>query len=391
MQGMSFLSGFFKTVILLGGLQGLILSGLLFYSVRNRQSNRLLAVLILLMALANINLYLNESSWFAQYPILNLLAAVIPMVIIMPMGPLIYFYIRSFSDPNFIFRKKYRVHFIPVVIDLLPKLTAIIYITGLIFRFFPKNDAPWGLFIDQVNMYSDIPRWISISIYLWVSYRYLKSFKFKPADEKEELRRFPWLEQFLKAFTIFQVIWLLYLVPYVIPGISDRMMDLVDWYPVYIPLSILIYWLGIKGWMASSAKANQQGIKGRPASPIPALLSEEIIARLKTSMVTEKLYLNPALNLAILSKHTAIPAKTISAVLNQQLHKSFNEFINAYRIDAIKERLLASTDKHLTIAGLAYECGFNSQPTFQRAFKAIQGESPSEFLLRNTEYQSAPQ
>ena len=35
---------------------------------------------------------------------------------------------------------------------------------------------------------------------------------------------------------------------------------------------------------------------------------------------------------------------------------------------------------HLTIAAVAYEGGFNSLPTFQRAFKTILGRTPSEFL-----------
>ena len=98
----------------------------------------------------------------------------------------------------------------------------------------------------------------------------------------------------------------------------------------------------------------------------------------------EKLYLDPGLNLMVLARHSGIPSKTISAVLNQHLHKSFNEFINEYRIEAVKERLSASSDQNLTIAGLAFECGFNSQPTFQRAFKSIQGESPSEYLSRKS-------
>ena len=101
-------------------------------------------------------------------------------------------------------------------------------------------------------------------------------------------------------------------------------------------------------------------------------------------MEEEKIWLDPALNLSLLSSQTGVPSKTISAVLNQQLNISFNEFINSYRINAIKARLLSPEDKNLTIAGLAYECGFNSQPTFQRAFKSIQGESPSEFLSKNT-------
>lgn len=368
---MKVLSGFFETLIMLGALQGFIISAMLFLSRRSRQSNRILAVLIFLMALASLNLYITGTSWYSHTPIIIFLSNFIPMIIVMPMGPLIYFYIRSFSDPAFLFKRKYRIHFYPVLIDLVPYLTAIFYITGLIFKFLPKNDVPWGRFIDQYNVYSDIPRWLSISIYLWAANKYLKTLS-KPI---------PWLKQFVGIFTAFQMIWLCFLIPYVIPRYSNRLIDLFNWYPVYIPLSILIYWLGIKGYLVSQAQ--NENHKTRRPSILDKRLSEELIHRLKKVMEEEKLWMDPGLNLSMLSNHTGIPSKTISSVINQDLDKSFNEFINAYRIDAIKARLLDSKDKNLTIAGLAYECGFNSQPTFQRAFKSLMGESPSEFLSKN--------
>ncbi len=364
---------FLEILILLGALQGLIISSMLFFSKQSRQSNRILAALIFFMAQASLFLYMTGTSWFSNSPVVNFVFNFIPMIVIMPMGPLIYFYIRSFSDPAFVFKKKYRIHFYPVLIDIVPQLTVIIYIAGLIFKWFPKHDAPWGLFIDQYNVYADIPRFLSVSIYLWAGNRYLKS----------QLHPIPWLKQFVKIFTAFQVIWLCYLIPYEIPKYSNRLIDLVNWYPVYIPLSILIYWLGIKGYMASQTKSEFGKI--RKSSTLDKVVGEDVIARLRKVMEEENLWLNPALNLALLASHTRISAKTISAVLNQHLDKSFNEFINGYRIDAIKSRLLSAEDKNLTIAGLAYECGFNSLPTFQRAFKAIQGESPSEFLLKHTD------
>jgi AraC-like DNA-binding protein len=370
------MSGFLEKLILLGALQGFIISAMLFLSNRSRQSNRILSILIFLMSLASLSLYVTGTSWYSHSPVLIFLSNFIPMVIIMPMGPLIYFYIRSFSDPAFVFKRKYRVHFYPVLIDLIPYLTAILYITGLIFKWFPKHDAPWGNFVDQYNIYSDIPRWISISIYLWISNKYLKSLS----------HPIPWLTLFARIFTGFQVIWLCFLIPYVIPRYSNRLLDIFNWYPVYIPLSILIYWLGIKGYLVSQTQSASDKLNNskKPAA-MDKQLGGELVDRLNKVMEEEKLWLNPALNLSLLSNHTGIPAKTISAVLNQHLDKSFSEFINTYRIDAIKTRLLSSADKNLTIAGLAYECGFNSQPTFQRAFKSIQGESPSEFLSKNAD------
>ena len=356
---------------------------MLLFKKHARLSNRLLAALIFLMALASLSLYVTGTNWYRQTPILIFLSNFIPMIIIMPMGPLIYFYVRSFSNPAFEFKRKYRVHFYAVIIDLVPYLTAVIYVVGLIFKWIPKNDAPWGKFIDQYDVYSDIPRWLSISIYLWVSNRYLKTFKIK--NEKITMGHdghLRWLTQFMRIFAVFQVIWLCYLIPYVIPRYSNRLLDLVNWYPVYIPMSILIYVLGIKGYVKASVPAVPENKRHKKTPSIDEQLGKEVIERLKKAMEEEKLWLDPALNLSLLTKHTGIPSKTISAVLNQHMNKSFNEFINEYRITAIKERLIASTDKNLTIAGLAYECGFNSQPTFQRAFKSIQGESPSEFMSK---------
>ena len=382
---MSFFSPFLESLILLGALQGFILTGMLLYSKRSGKSNRILAILILVISLANLSLYVTGTDWFSRSQILPLIFALVPMVFGMAIGPLIYFYIRSYSEPLFEFKKKYRVHFYPVIIDLVPQITAFIYISGLLLKWFPKNGTPWGHFIDQYNTYADIPRWLSVSIYVWVSSRYVRSLKNQNEETQGQFRHQRWLRQFILAFTVFQAIWFLFLIPYCIPKYSAKLMDLVNWYPIYIPLSIMIYWLGIKGWLAGSNRSGSENIKIRKGSLISADLSSEVTRRLRKAMEEEKLWLDPSLNLSQLTKHTGIPSKTISAVLNQQLHKSFNEFINGYRVDAIKERLLSATEKNLTIAGLAYECGFNSQPTFQRAFKSIQGESPSEFLSKRQE------
>jgi AraC-like DNA-binding protein len=96
-------------------------------------------------------------------------------------------------------------------------------------------------------------------------------------------------------------------------------------------------------------------------------------------METDKIYLNPALNLAVMSDATGFSAKTISSVLNQHLQKSFNEFINGYRVEAFKEKIGQPGMEQLTIAGVAAECGFNSQATFQRTFKEITGIAPSAY------------
>lgn len=105
---------------------------------------------------------------------------------------------------------------------------------------------------------------------------------------------------------------------------------------------------------------------------------------LQKAMEHDRIYLNPELTLNEVVKITVIPQKTISAVLNQHAGKSFNEFVNEYRVEEVKRRLSGSYPEHLTITGIALECGFNSQATFQRTFKQFTGVSPTEFLAKQS-------
>jgi AraC-like DNA-binding protein len=169
-----------------------------------------------------------------------------------------------------------------------------------------------------------------------------------------------------------------------------------SYYPIYIPLAILIYWLGFKGYLHTQLSTDEPLARELPIQSGPQKLitpslsfSEEEVASYTTSlrkaMQEDKLYLEPSLNVQAVSSHTSIPQKTISFVLNNYHGKSFNEFINEYRINEVKKRLLEKGNDHLTISGIALDCGFNSQATFQRAFKNVTGVSPKEYLTTHTQ------
>jgi AraC-like DNA-binding protein len=185
-----------------------------------------------------------------------------------------------------------------------------------------------------------------------------------------------WLRQLQAAFIAFQFIWLCYLLPYILPAYTDKMVRIFYWYPIYVPLAVLIYWLGVKGYLQ-----RQRTISGKTErqSILRADIVEKTIKTLQKTMETDLLYLDNALDLNMLSQHTDIPVKTLSAVLNQHLKLSFNDFVNHYRVAAFVERYQKTENAHLTIMGIASDCGFNSQPTFQRAFKQVMGMSPRDF------------
>ncbi|TDW96604.1 helix-turn-helix domain-containing protein [Dinghuibacter silviterrae] len=357
---------FLGTILLLGCLQGIVSCVLLFRSKRHRQANRLLGALILVITLATLRVYGNDEGWWDKGLVLILVGNFVPFFLVMAAGPLAYLYVRACLDPRFVFRKRDRIHFVPVLLDLVPVITVCIYVVLLAFGRVKPGGGAWGNFIDSYNVYVDIPRWISVTVYVLAGWKMLKG---APDSTR-------WIRHFLTGLTVFQVIWLINLIPYEFPASGNWMLDHLDWYPLYIPMTVLSYWLGIKGYLSSQLMPVSGAL-------LTKTMAQQTIRTLEKIMKEDKAYRNPDLNLAQLAKQAGVPTKTVSTVLNQHLGQSVNEYINGYRIKEVQEKLLEGGARERTIAGLAYESGFNSLPTFQRAFKAISGVSPKEFLIKS--------
>ena len=153
-----------NTIILLGCLQGFILSALLFFSAPKRLAEQLLAAMLFLLSLASLNIYLMESD--APWQV-GVVLSLVPTIIVMPFGLLIYFYTRSLLNPSFRLEPKHKLHFLPVIIDLLPAITAWILAIGQLLKTFAQDYlSEWDNIIGQYNSYSDLPRWLSITLYL---------------------------------------------------------------------------------------------------------------------------------------------------------------------------------------------------------------------------------
>jgi AraC-like DNA-binding protein len=112
------------------------------------------------------------------------------------------------------------------------------------------------------------------------------------------------------------------------------------------------------------------------------------IESLRKSMEEDRIWLDTDLNLGKLAQHCGVSPKTLSVILNQHMGVTFTDYVNHYRINAVKERIVRPESRQLTIAGLAYECGFNSLPTFQRAFKSTTGQSPREYLANYDQFRN---
>jgi AraC-like DNA-binding protein len=89
-------------------------------------------------------------------------------------------------------------------------------------------------------------------------------------------------------------------------------------------------------------------------------------------------FLDPEISLSELAARLKTNNSLLSAAINQHFGKNFNDFINYYRVVAFQAAVKSPKNQHLTLLAIALDCGFNSKATFNRAYKKVTGNAPSE-------------
>jgi AraC-like DNA-binding protein len=108
--------------------------------------------------------------------------------------------------------------------------------------------------------------------------------------------------------------------------------------------------------------------------------SQTHLDRLQNFMKVEQPYINGKLSLKELAEPLDVSQNHLSQVINENLNKNFFDFVNGYRVDLVKEKMLDSSNKNITLLGIAYDSGFNSKSSFNSVFKKSTGLTPSQYL-----------
>ena len=111
-----------------------------------------------------------------------------------------------------------------------------------------------------------------------------------------------------------------------------------------------------------------------------ALSPEEkrIAAAVKALMEVDKLYHEPAFSRADLAQEIQTSENTLSRVINVAFGKSFPRLLSEFRVGDAKRMLL---NPSIPVQVVAFEVGFNSLASFNRVFKEVSGETPSQYRL----------
>ena len=122
-------------------------------------------------------------------------------------------------------------------------------------------------------------------------------------------------------------------------------------------------------------------------------LSEERVSKLdviiKDYLEEYRPFLKHGYSLKQLAEETRIPLHLLSAFINKHYKVNFNDFINEYRVNYCKVKILNDEWKYKKLEAIAEESGFSNRNTFTAAFKRVTGINPSEFLKTIKDQQAA--
>ena len=381
-----------SSLLLIFFFHGMVFSVLLLRNgIRhNNKSSKWLSLLLLLYAFYIAPYMLGYANWYDEdSTITREILFFVPFMQVLLIGPVVYFYTKSLLNPSFKITKKEFPHLIPAILYLIYSL--IVFVTD-------------KLILDTYYFYADgrdkdLANWyqasglISMSFYLILSLRYYSGYKKLVFDKVSyaDTILFRWIKNFMIAFLGILVLRVLFFI------LNPDWGEFGSQFWHYISFSFVFYYISINGYSNAikvTAYADEKG-EGlnvfseddksvKPASEDSSIEKDIELwkSKLQSAISGQQLYKNPRLTLLDVAKELDTNSKTISSVVNSGFQMNFNDFINHYRIEAVKDLINSGEHIKTTLLGIALDCGFNSKATFNRAFKKSTSLSPQDYIKK---------
>ncbi len=394
-------------LLLVGTAHGLVLAALLLRAPANRVANRLLALLLTAVALRVVPYIIGFAGFYDAYPWLSYL----PYDWSLGYGALIWLYARVICSGEL--PRRWQWHLVPAAMQ------GAYYSVMFVQPLKVKNLWTETIHDPRIVPIETIASFITMSAYLALAWREYSAYQRWLDDDlsnREEFR-LSWLRTFLLAFGATLCFWMA-------TSLVDAFvqpLNYFDRFPLYLWFSLLIYGLGLGGLRSARVGYPRPGtaIEARthaaddldegaePASTDSTLESAEAIpesagasataealaaserrtdwSRLGqrwSELVREQGWWRDAdLTAPRLAQHLATNTSYLSRALNEGLGQNFNEFVNRLRIEAIQVEL-AKANLDRDVLAVALDAGFNSKASFNRVFKRLTGETPTDFRRR---------
>ncbi len=401
------LADWYFALIFFVTLLGFMVSGILFFvNKTDTFSARLLAGFLVSICILVLNNELMATRFFLNFPHLWR-SAVFASFCFQAFG---YLYVRSVLDQSYAFKKWDFLFFLPAILYpitllpfyLLPASDKLIIIQKIItdnslIAKEPESILPNGIGTVARSFYGII----LASFQFKMLFQWKKKLALAPERKNQNRDTYKWLFYFtccgaslyLIAFglIIFQLTIYFSIWQTVIFAITFTILFII----VYLLRKPNILY-GMTGWLQQTIP---QAAMPDDKMTIAIQKSEEELPRTSLTLEQGALYKNLLENhfaennpfikggytMGDLSKELSIPSHQLSAFINQEYGKNFNELINNYRVDYL-EHLVSQNPEYLnfTLEALGQLAGFKSRASFYSAVKKKSGLTPAALFSPKT-------
>ena len=93
----------------------------------------------------------------------------------------------------------------------------------------------------------------------------------------------------------------------------------------------------------------------------------------------QHIYTDSTLNREKVAEKLGISPGYVSLIVNTITEDNFANYLNKYRVEAVKEMISNSEYENYNLLAMGLESGFTSKTTFYKAFKKVTGQTPNEY------------
>lgn len=231
----------------------------------------------------------------------------------------------------------------------------------------------------------DLLALVSLAAYAWALGRVLRRQRARLADQRSDDDRFSarWLERVLAAILIGLSLQIGFWLWAALAGGIDFFQET----GLYLALGALGLYLGIAGWRHAAlplpgldcpSEAEPMGEPGAGATPDRAVPDWAALAAVMEQRTREAgWWREPDLTLSGLARRLGTNSGRVSRAINLGLGMNLSAFVNGLRAEGVAGALGVRPDADLL--DLAFDMGFASKASFNRAFRARFGMAPSDY------------
>ena len=381
-----------KAILLIGTVEAAFLLLLLTAKKKKTVSDFYLGIIFFLFILSIGLTYaeiINSDNGFPFPFIVNL-----SWLFLFLHGPALWFYITSFSDQKQSFRLIYLLHFIPFLVFLVIQYITFISLPGpekieLVVTDLFKEKIFYKISVLSIGV-------STITYYVW-ALKLIQNHRLKLMQNYSKIDEFDlnWLRILIIASLIcYGINVALFNLDLIFQIASYQILMIYTYSFASVYILVLGYFGLTQGNVFIRINGNSEAV-GEPVFEAKTELQSEsgnsFVPELLGFMENKKPWLDPELTITRLSEMLDVKVNYLSGAINSELNRNFFDFVNNYRIAEFKNQVISGANSHLSIMGIAYNCGFNSKASFYRAFKKFEGFSPTDYIQSVSQKSETPE